>query len=67
MSRFLVALGAVAIFVLLLEAAEVIIFLTEAREIYRKGLPEIPKDEPGVEAKAAGVQGDLFKGAEYEY
>lgn len=38
------------------EAAETIIFLVEAKEIYRKGLPEIPKDEPGVEAKAAGVR-----------
>jgi type III restriction enzyme len=39
-----------------IEAIETIIFLVEAKEIYRKGLPEIPKDEPGVEAKAAGVR-----------
>ncbi|TPK49600.1 hydrolase [Mesorhizobium sp. B2-5-4] len=38
------------------EAAETIIFLAEASEIYRKGLPEIPKDEPGLESKAAGVR-----------
>ena len=38
------------------EAAETIIFLVEAKEIYRKGIPEIPKDEPGLEAKAAGVR-----------
>lgn len=37
-----------------IEAAETIIFLTEAAEIYRKGLPEIPSDEPGLELKAAG-------------
>ena len=42
-----------------IEAAEVIIFLTEAREIYRKGIPEIPKDEPGVEAKASGLRAFL--------
>lgn len=39
-----------------IEAAETIIFLAEAAEIYRKGLPEIPKDEPGLESKAAGVR-----------
>ena len=39
-----------------IEAAETIIFLVEAKEIYRKGIPEIPKDEPGLEAKAAGVR-----------
>lgn len=39
-----------------IEAAETVIFLVEAKEIYRKGLPEIPKDEPGLEAKAAGVR-----------
>ncbi|MEX0827952.1 MAG: DEAD/DEAH box helicase family protein [Haliea sp.] len=39
-----------------IEAAETIIFLAEAKEIYRKGLPEIPKDEPGLEAKAAGLR-----------
>lgn len=39
-----------------IEAAETIIFLTEAAEIYRKGIPEVPKDQPGVEAKAAGVR-----------
>ena len=39
-----------------IEAAETIIFLVEAKETYRKGVPEIPKDEPGLEAKAAGVR-----------
>ncbi|KYK45333.1 hydrolase [Bradyrhizobium liaoningense] len=39
-----------------LEAAETIIFLTEAAEIYQKGIPEIPRDEPGLESKAAGVR-----------
>jgi type III restriction enzyme len=39
-----------------IEAAETIIFLIEANELYRKGLPEIPKDEPGIESKAAGFR-----------
>ncbi|MBX3485784.1 BPTD_3080 family restriction endonuclease [Phenylobacterium sp.] len=39
-----------------IEAAETIIFLVEATDIYRKGIPEIPRDEPGLEAKAAGVR-----------
>lgn len=39
-----------------IEAVETIIFLMEAREIYRKGLPEIPKDEPGLDTKAAGFR-----------
>lgn len=38
------------------EAVETIVFLAEAAEIYRKGIPEIPKDEPGLESKAAGVR-----------
>lgn len=38
------------------EAVETIIFLVEASNVYHKGLPEIPKDEPGLEAKAAGVR-----------
>jgi type III restriction enzyme len=38
------------------EAIETILFLVEASEIYRKGLPEIPRDEPGLEAKAAGLR-----------
>lgn len=42
-----------------IEAAETIIFLVEAKDVYRKGLPEIPKDEPGLEAKAAGVRAFL--------
>src|SRR5690606_18149108 len=29
-----------------IEAIETIIFLTEASDIYRRGLPEVPKDEP---------------------
>lgn len=39
-----------------IEAAETIIFLVEAKAIYRKGIPEIPKDQPGPDAKAAGVR-----------
>ena len=39
-----------------IEAVETIIFLVEAAEIYRKGLPEIPKDEPGLDTKAAGFR-----------
>jgi type III restriction enzyme len=39
-----------------IEAVETILFLVEAGEIYRKGLPEIPKDEPGLEAKEAGLR-----------
>ena len=42
-----------------IEAAETVIFLTEAADIYRKGIPEIPKDEPGLESKAAGVRAFL--------
>ena len=37
-----------------LEAAETIIFLTEAVPVYRKGLAEVPRDEPGPSARAAG-------------
>uniref|UniRef100_A0A1W6STP2 Hydrolase n=2 Tax=Nitrosospira lacus TaxID=1288494 RepID=A0A1W6STP2_9PROT len=39
-----------------IEAVETIIFLTEASEIYGKGLPVIPKDEPGLNAKDAGFR-----------
>ena len=39
-----------------IEAAETIIFLVEAKEIYRKGIPKIPKDEPGFETKSAGTR-----------
>lgn len=39
-----------------IEAAETIIFLVEAADIYRKGIPEIPKDEPGLAAKAEGLR-----------
>jgi type III restriction enzyme len=39
-----------------IEAVETIIFLIEAKEIYRKGLPEIPKDEPGLGTKEAGFR-----------
>ena len=38
------------------EAAETILFLAEAKAVYRKGLAAIPQDEPGPEAKAAGVR-----------
>ena len=37
-----------------LEAAETVIFLTEAAPVYRKGLAEIPRDEPGPSARATG-------------
>lgn len=39
-----------------IEAVETILFLVEANELYRKAMPEVPKDEPGVEAKAARVR-----------
>ncbi len=39
-----------------IEAVETLLFLVEASEIYRKGLPEIPRDEPGHESKAAGFR-----------
>jgi type III restriction enzyme len=39
-----------------LEAAETIIFLTEARSDFRQGI-EIPRDEPSDEAKAKGFAG----------
>ncbi len=39
-----------------IEAVETIIFLTEANELYRKGIPDIPKDEPGLETKSAGFR-----------
>ena len=39
-----------------IEAAETLIFLAEAPAVYRKGLPPIPVDEPGQEAKAAGFR-----------
>ena len=42
-----------------IEAVETIIFLVEAKDVYRRGLPEIPKDEPGFEAKASGVRAFL--------
>ncbi len=37
-----------------IESVETIIFLVEASKTYRKGLPVIPKDEPGPEAKVMG-------------
>ena len=39
-----------------IEAVETIIFLVEANDIYRRGSPKTPKDEPGLDAKAAGVR-----------
>ncbi|MEZ5936092.1 MAG: DEAD/DEAH box helicase family protein [Alphaproteobacteria bacterium] len=42
-----------------IEAAETIIFLVEAKDAYRKALPQITRDEPGLEAKAAGVRAFL--------
>ncbi len=38
-----------------IEAAETIIFLVEAKEVYRRVIREIPKDEPGLDAKSAGA------------
>jgi type III restriction enzyme len=38
------------------EAAETIIFLVEANPIYRKSMPEVPKDQPGERAKEAGYK-----------
>lgn len=42
-----------------IEAAETVIFLTEAADIYRKGMPVIPSDEPGGDAKAKGFRAFL--------
>lgn len=39
-----------------IEAAETIIFLAEALPAYRKGLPEIPTDQPNSAALAAGTR-----------
>jgi type III restriction enzyme len=39
-----------------IEAVETLLFLVEASESYKKGLPEIPRDEPGLETKAAGFR-----------
>lgn len=39
-----------------IEAAETVIFLVEAAAPYQKGLPAIPLDHPGPEAKALGVR-----------
>lgn len=39
-----------------LEAAETIIFLTEAAEPYRKNIPAIPTDEPSLDAKEKGFR-----------
>lgn len=38
------------------EAAETIIFLTEANPVYHKGMPPIPLDQPGKNAQAAGFR-----------
>ncbi|MDN5870863.1 MAG: DEAD/DEAH box helicase family protein [Nitrococcus sp.] len=38
------------------EAAETILFLIEAAEPYRKGIPKIPTDEPDADAKAQGFR-----------
>ncbi len=37
-----------------IEAAETVIFLVEAAETFKKGMPPIPLDQPGAEARAAG-------------
>ena len=39
-----------------IEAAETILFLTEAAAPYQQGLPKLPLDEPGAEAKAQGAR-----------
>ena len=39
-----------------IEAAETIIFLIEAADVYRKGLPKIPRDRPGADAHSRGVR-----------
>jgi len=39
-----------------IEAAETVIFLAEAAEVYKKGLLPIVKDEPGPEGKAKGLR-----------
>ena len=39
-----------------IEAVETVIFLVEAKGIYKKNLLEVPLDEPGVEAKLEGVR-----------
>lgn len=41
-----------------LEAAETILFLTEARADFRQGL-EVPRDEPGTDTQAEGYRGFL--------
>jgi type III restriction enzyme len=39
-----------------IEAVETILFLVEANPLLRKGLPDIPRDEPGLETKSAGFR-----------
>ena len=39
-----------------IEAAETIIFLLEANPIFRKGMPEVPTDQPGEGARQAGFK-----------
>ena len=39
-----------------IEAAETMIFLVEGADADKKGMPPIPRDEPGVEGKAAGLR-----------
>ena len=48
----------VRLFFAQIEAAETIIFLNEARADFRQGI-EIPRDEPGEEARKAGYRGFL--------
>lgn len=38
------------------EAAETVIFLTEANDIYRQHLPRIPRDEPGPATKTSDIR-----------
>lgn len=42
-----------------IEAAETIIFLVEANKMYHEGIPKIPLDEPGEDAKADMIQAFL--------
>lgn len=44
------------LFLAQIEAAETVIFLVEGAESFRRGMPAIPVDEPGAEAKTAGFR-----------
>jgi type III restriction enzyme len=38
------------------EVDEPIIFLVEGAESFKKGMPRVPRDQPGFDAKAAGFR-----------